>query len=81
MKQAGAGARRTAVVRLTVGCDPQLAADELVRAGAEIDTVGATAVVAKVSPGVIDAIEHEPWLSRVEAPQQLFPRRAGLRHR
>jgi hypothetical protein len=65
--------RRTAIVRLRGGTDPERAAGRLAEIGMDVASSGPGSVIGHVSPPVLRRIGQESWVLAVERPQVLRP--------
>jgi len=66
---------RTVVLRAGSGVDPRAATDDVRAAGARVESAGAGAIVAVVSPATLEAVAALPWVLAVEEPRRLDPKR------
>ena len=73
--EAGAGERRTAMVRIAFSSDADQTAARLVDAGAEVQTKGVDTIICVVTPESLPAIAADPAVVSVQEATATFPRR------
>jgi hypothetical protein len=74
LEAAPAQERRTVVVRVGAGSDAGEVGARLAELGAEFEPPAEGAVLAAVTPAVLQEVARQPWVVSIDAPRLLFPR-------